>query len=816
MHKWNLKGDVRRAAALAAAMMMGAATPLAAFAGAPAASVDETLYLNLGSYGSVNKASVVKGINFNSNDSYTDYGNYTNVTNMSNQETPVLGDGSVTFKAPENNSKLFFEGELDPSTVKVPWTFDLTYKLNGVEKKAEDLAGASGLVEIDIDAFPDKSVSEYIQNNFMLFIMLPVDLSDKNYSVDAPDSQTMTIGQISGVVFEALPGKEVHYQCRIGTDSFEMSGIYFVMAPGTVGDLKDLKDLKDVEDKFRDNSNSMMDALESMLDNASDTKDQLTLTNEMLANLQKGKNKVSAAKSGIFNGTDVSIADVRELSSLLTPISDSIKTVEWMVYDSNRVLNNLDQDLLSTNTRLKNMSEKLHALGSSLGGVDNLTAAEINSELKDLNQSLTKVASDSDMVGKEAAAQSVINYSVADISNSNAKSLVRQAMNANKDSGKELDRAEVAQLIYLGENGFTSYDEVMNKVFPAMRKTDTLTYLMTLGKEKAVPVLAEDLEISPAEAKALLELAVAKMQDAKTKNEQATETLLYDELPEADTVISRYNEAVKSAEGIQAASDALNSSSFQNSDSVRQLLNDLLGGYDAENSELGDVFGSENAQEMVQLIAQISSEIEDISSDAGAAAFSTARFLNQARELNGDIDELVGVMNNYYQDIQDALSRTDAVVTKVQNTSEDLSNVLQDVNNLLRSASDDFDKAADEGISAGKKITEQAGKISQDASDLNSAEKDLRKSINDELDEKEAENNFINMDPEAEKLSFTSDKNQEPSSLAIVCRTDEIKIPDQDKALDSETESASTTAWQRIVNLFVRIFKALKSAFSDD
>ena len=39
------------------------------------------------------------------------------------------------------------------------WTFDVSYKLNGVEADASKLAGASGLVEVNVKATPNEKAN---------------------------------------------------------------------------------------------------------------------------------------------------------------------------------------------------------------------------------------------------------------------------------------------------------------------------------------------------------------------------------------------------------------------------------------------------------------------------------------------------------------------------------------------------------------------------------------------------------------------------------------------------------------------------------
>src|SRR5699024_8827294 len=115
----------------------------------------------------------------------------------------------------------------------------------------EKLAGASGLVEIHIQAIPNEQAKEYYRNNMLLMAAVPVDRS-KCYSVEAEGSQTQSLGDTTAVVFSALPGEEGDFTVRIGTDSFETTGVILVMAPGTVNDLEHIKDLKEAKDTWQD------------------------------------------------------------------------------------------------------------------------------------------------------------------------------------------------------------------------------------------------------------------------------------------------------------------------------------------------------------------------------------------------------------------------------------------------------------------------------------------------------------------------------------------------------------------------------------
>ncbi len=821
-------------AVLSAVVLTEALAPVCVLAGPATASVDETLYLNLDYYGGISKANVVKGINFNSLSSYTDYGDYLSVTNMSTDEKPTESEGAVTFSAPEKGGKFFFEGELDPKKVVSPWTFDVTYKVNGVVTNAEDVAGASGTIEMDIDCYPNENASEYMKNNFMLICAVPID-NNKVYSVDAPDSQTINLGQYSGVAFEALPGKEAHFVVRLGTDSFETVGAILMMSPGTVGDLQDLKDLKELKDKFRTNTNAMMDDMEALMDNVTDVSEQLSLTNEMLGQLRAGKSKIDASKDIIFNGNDVAIQDLRDLSTSLTPLSDSLKTAQWMVYDVNQNLNSMDQDLLDTTSKMKTLSTRLKSLGSSLGGVDNLTAQDILKEMNDagLSEALKKIKTNAAGASSSASELSaVVSQGVSTASNASAKLVTDAALSDSMYEEEYLPQAVISAVQQsLGSSADLSDAATkaaaeqsvgqLLDVYKALRNGTTAdsegSGLITEGNDGS-SVTAEDLLTAVAALKSGDQSNLAGYMNNSsfmTLAGQLSSNSSYVSST-AKQQASRFVGRLQSVQNLQKSAEDISKNAADSSTKASAKLSDLQSALEELGTGLSDVAGIES-DTLIKEIDAVLSDIDDISDDAGAVAFQTARFLNSASKLSGDLDTLIGTMNNYYDDVQKALTNTDDVLGQIQKTTEDLTGTLQTVNDTLRSASENLSAAGDAALSAGDLAVDNTGKIVENTKNLKNSGADLRKSINDELDEKEAENNFLNMDPDAVKESFTSEKNQEPTALSIVCRTEEISLDDDaEESLDAEEAEEELSSFQRIANVFKKIWNAIKHVLGLD
>ena len=845
--------------------------PMTAYAGQATADVDETLYLNLDYYGNVSDANVVKGINFNGTSSYTDFGDYLKITNMSDEQKPEIKNGSVTFEK-NKNGKFFFQGELKPDKIKAPWTFDITYKLNGVVTDADKIAGASGLVEMDIDCTPNKSVSKYMQDNMMLFVAIPVDIQ-KCYSVDAPESQTMTLGQYTGIVFTALPGQEGHFQVRLGTDQFESVGAIFAMIPGTVGALNKIKDLKDIKDDFRDDTNAMLDDFDNVLDDVTDVSAQLKITNQILEQLQSGKNKIHGNAQVIFDGNDVAIQDLRDLNGTLTPLNDDLKTAQWMVYDVNQNLNTLDSDLMDSSTKLKSLSTKLKRLGSSMSGtsIDNLQIQDMSDEIKGVTSTLGQVNTDiknlTDSKNREefkaSASEVTTNAALTHVKNhtegvsatdaAKAEEVVKKVQRAaeiaqqNPTSTEEYVPEIVAKCKKAVEDAFaeaqraaaTSLDTALGtQVMTALSMNPTQLDDATKG---TIIVLSTALQnmgitdtttIAKAVGAALTDMAsggdgstaLAPYLSSSPKGQEVKEQAVKAVLAQATATTlgrdkaSAYLGHVNDLSKLQSdAKDLENTAIGKNASQLADHVNGLTKAIDEILKATDGLVDSDAAENLVDYINSVTSDLNEIMDNGGAVAFDAAKTLNTLRSVISDIDELIGIMNAYYGDVQKTLEDSENVLTQIQKTSGDAATALQNLNSTLRSAEPDFSAAADNSFKVGHMAIDNTNKIVDDTKDFKSTGRNLRDTINNKLDEEEADNNFLNMDPEATKVSLTSDQNQEPTSIAIICRSDEISVDDDTtKTLDAEVPDASTTLLGRIKAVFVKLWNTVRSLLGMD
>ena len=210
--------------ALSALMVLGS-IPAAAIDDGVTATYDEAYYAMTDYYGNLTDGSVVKSYRTNGISTLTDYGDYDEVINLTDGTEPTRTDGKTVFQLDESNlpGTFYFEGKTAKPFEQLPWTLSVSYTLNGVPTKAEDLAGKTGVVEINLDAVPNETASEYARNNYTLEAMAIFN-QDDILSLEAPGAQVQLIGNLRAVLFIGLPGEECHYTIRVGSNDFSFGG----------------------------------------------------------------------------------------------------------------------------------------------------------------------------------------------------------------------------------------------------------------------------------------------------------------------------------------------------------------------------------------------------------------------------------------------------------------------------------------------------------------------------------------------------------------------------------------------------------------
>ena len=351
--------------AMAAVLFLQATT---AFGAAPVAQADETLYLTYDYYGDVSYASVVKSYALHGQTNVTDYGQYASVTNMTNYVKPVETEEGVSFDLSEEeqlDDRFYFEGELKGDSLALPWSIDVSYKLNGVPIAAEKLAGEKGLVELTIDVLPNKETPTYYRNNMMMQMATVLDMDDF-LSVEAPGAQVQTVGNRKAVVFMVLPGEEQHFTLRMGSNDFSFPGLYLMMTPITIAQVEDIQDLKEAKDKIEDSADAINASLDVVLSALSSMADGLSLTSESLQTLDEAREIINQAKEETFAKSDAALSSAQTATESAQSLPEHVTKLKETMVQINEQLNEANDTLQETRPVLKDMEESAEAMGDSL------------------------------------------------------------------------------------------------------------------------------------------------------------------------------------------------------------------------------------------------------------------------------------------------------------------------------------------------------------------------------------------------------------------------------------------------------------------
>lgn len=731
-------------AAVLAAVVTAGNAPLSY--GAPAAvETDETMYVNLDVYGKAQKVNVVKSCSLNGVTDFTDYGNYLAVENMSTQDEPQLGEGEVVWKLPpDRRERFYYKCTLDQEQTALPWNFDVSYKLNGVPTDGEKLAGASGLVEIHIKAEPNEQADLYYRNNMLLLVAVPVDMS-KCFSVEAEGSQTQNMGELTAVVFTALPGEEGDYTVRIGSDSFETTGVIMAMTPGTVEDLEHIKDLKEAKDTWQDAGDELYDSLEQMAQSIEDMRGGVDQMQSGLNAAENARQKWSSSKDAILAGNDRSLESLRAMSGQLETLVPHLQTAK----EEAEIVHKSMGDIVGT---LGEMQEPLGKLYTRLRNIKSSTAS-MGEQLPDLRDDL--------------------GYLIE--TNASFQVQTTEALEA------------LGQLI--GE--LEEYDD------------------------EALEIEVPEIEIPEDQGEEELEEPEASEPEGSEKPEESEEQ----EKPEG----SEEPEAPDASEPEKDENSEINEPENENTGS-QTISRAVVPKAQIEKREVPFVASSgSQLQQLMQMLRKIDKDSRKFTQTAGNlmedisdSAQYSADLVDNMDFLIEDLTALHDSLDTYYPDLQSALDDLSALTERTTEALNSTTDTLTLVQNTLKASSDEMDVAAKDSLMASMELLNKSLNVLDSTAGIRRAGRTMKDVIDSQLDKFDTENRFLFMDPDAEKVSFTSSKNPEPRTLQVVLRTDEISLENEEhKTLDAETEEPEVSPLKRMWNVLVKMWRSLVDIFKN-
>ena len=820
----------------------------------PSVDVDETMYVNLDYYGRVDKINVVKGVGLNGQTEFTDYGTYENVINMSNSIEPVLGDGMVTWQLPEDQrGRFYYKCAVDKGMMVLPWDFDVSYKLNGVPMDGDKLAGASGLIEINVKAEPNDNAGEYYRNNMMLMVAVPVDMS-KCYSVEAEGSQTQNLGETTAVVFTALPGEDGDYTVRIGTDSFETIGVIMAMVPGTVEDLEHIKDLKEAKDTWQDAGDELYDSLEQMAKSVENMRQGVNQVRQGMDSAESARQKWSNSKDSILAGNDQTLAALTSVSQQMDTMIPHLQTAK----DCAEVVHSSMNDIVNT---LGDMQDPLRKLQTRLKNIEN-SAGGISSDLPELQKTMESIiALDTQL---QASQDTLLTYlSLYKSSSTKARRLYDEELDEEElEDMEDVDYGTSNGGSHSSSGGGSSQENSQNnnqgndqesgnsggstegKDNPdgsagGSGSTDGNGSTSGTGSGSGNTDGGTSTDGSGTGAGSGNTTGGGST-DGSTNGSGSGNTT-GGESTNGSIAGSSSGSAAESGDPSgnagsnsgsntpdtgTAISSAINTGStgrMAATASIEKKNIPLVSSMDQQAAAQAAKAIEQSLYEKVAVLQDLSAQSKSLTDkmanlmdDTSDSAKYSAEIVDNTDYLIEDLKALNDSLDVYYPELQTALDDSQELVRRTTDALNNGISTLTIIQNTLKDSSDDFDAAARDSLRGSMELLDKSLNILDSTTVMRQAGRTMKDTIDNELDKFDTDNRFLFMDPSADKVSFTSDRNKPPKTLQIVMRTDEISVDDDTaKTADAEVAKAKESPLRRMWNVLVQMWKAMVSIFKN-
>ncbi len=275
---------------------------------------EESVYVKADTAGNVSKTTVTEWLKNPENGELADVSGLKDIRNIKGEEEFAKGNGQeLTWRS--EGSDIYYQGTTDE---KLPVDVSISYKLDGKDIKAEDLAGKDGKLEIHIDyknhlkeqvEIDGEPVEMYTPFTMVTSMMLP---TDEYTNVTIDNGKIMSDADKNIVVGLGFPGLTENLKLKeLDLDIPESVTITADVKDASVGptvtvasaEIMEEVDLSDVHDfdSLKDSIHELEDASEK---------------------LEEGSKEASDGASQLADGTKMAVSGAKELADGAKEASD--------------------------------------------------------------------------------------------------------------------------------------------------------------------------------------------------------------------------------------------------------------------------------------------------------------------------------------------------------------------------------------------------------------------------------------------------------------------------------------------------------------
>lgn len=758
----------------ATALLLSFALPQCAQAAAPTVETDETVYINMDYYGAPTNTRIVKGVNLNGHTEFTDFGDYKDVYNMSTFDEPTLKEDSVYWKLNTDKNRFYYECiPNDTVNIQMPWNFDVSYKLNGVPVEADQCAGASGTIQMDIHAVPNTYASDYYKNNMMLVCATGIDMS-KALSIDAPGAQIQSFGTYKLVMFMGLPGEENTFTVRIGSNDFESMGLIMFMTPATTSALDIMSSMRDIKDRLENSGDNLYTGVSSMLSTMQAVQSSLSSMSSGISGIDQVRKQLIKDRGTLDPRTDAALNALDELTGKSDSLIPELNSVKETLTALNATTSSILTTLEESGEDIPEYQKLLNDVKTSLGNLEDLFD-DLDDETDNSSWTIAQIRSASEDLKDELDALTEDLRNLSD-------SLDKMPDKLEQDVSTKLTDYVKAMATKAGSTASEiASQQVYNKAYKVAKDAG-------LNEEAARQAAEEAVEKASSDISSAASSAASQAQASAYNNAQALAALMTGIKSGSSAVTSDMQSMTKQLESVtKEMSDLLNA--------TNSLLKDL--------EDIADVFDEHKG-----LPQDFTQEGKKLTELANGSLDRVNKMLADIPALRESLDSLTKTATSSIDKTTDLMSST----TKALSTSYDLMNT---ANSVLRSVRSQADASTQTTIDS---LLDTLGKLSGSTASgqMQTATNSIHSAVKDAETDLEDDTNVLNIDTSADLESVTSSMNPSPSSLQFILRTEEISVDDDDDDGISDQDAADEGVFARICNIFKKLFTAITGVFASD
>lgn len=844
----HLMGKRLLAAALAGLLAAACAIPAAAvepIGDGVTPTYDEAYYATLDHYGNLLDGSVVKSYTLNGATSLTDYGTYDEVVNLTDGTAPTVAGDATTFTFSQTNapSHFYFEGKTASPFEALPWKLSVSYTLNGVAARAEDLAGKTGVVEITVDAIPNVGASEYARNNYTLEAMAMFN-QDNILSLEAPGAQVQLIGNLRAVLFVALPGEEQHFVIRVGAEDFSFDGMTFLMVPATLSQLEEIAKLSQRKDDLEENYNKLSGSLDTLLDSFADLGSSLRDTADGLDELNQARDTISSGKDQIYADGDKVLDDLEMLSGSLntlpghlddadqavTDVTDSMSDVTDTAVSLQKNLDDVDDclkdlqrdirnirsgsgdmqsDLNKLGTDLKKLQTSLQELKETLSLLDIRINGGLISELPEKVQEKIKVQDQPlNTVLAQVQALETVWAAVAKDSDGNpADTIAYQqfcvaALIAGEKASSTAEAMGLLGQVQTVDAGIAA----VKAADPALSDADALAYLVAqrqLTQKQAAQYTAAKPQLVVMET--VYVTICGGTDKTMTKADFFTAMLMLSDINKLENPTQEDIAAVLAKKATYAQTG--------------KMLSELNGDHDLSKvtgllENLSDLLTHMGSNGIIGDLSSLVGKTDTTLGHLDDTADIGRDILDRVDTLLDDIEDLDDTINRHVPGLRDTLQDTRTLVSDMVTTIDDTHGFLTSFRSLAKTSGTQLDDGTKKSLESLAETLRRTARSTDAVAGVKTAKDTINEIIEDTWDEYTGDiNNLLLMDATAQAQSLTSEQNAAPTSIQILIRTQEIKMEADDVEAAAQAAAESTTFWDRVAQMFRDFWSAITGIF---